>query len=197
MSEIERVSKRNNAMKINFDLSPREQVSLSLDHQNLEAQVVVERASAELIDAWRLPPSAQGGWFFRMVGDLIDNLAFNKHLRFVSKYHQFRQSSDNIHNDLPPHEPPGCKPGGYQERQYWRLETTVSAAPAPAPSVLPPCRSGAPVARHIERVESGFRELSATTTGRRNPFLTPFPDRESSKFDSSEANYGSSLTITS
>jgi hypothetical protein len=38
----------------------------------------------------------------------------------------------------------------------------------PAPS--------ASVARHIERVESGFRELSAT------PFLTPFPDRESSKF---------------
>jgi hypothetical protein len=42
----------------------------------------------------------------------------------------------------------------------------------PAPS--------APVARHIERVESGFRELRPS--GRRNPFLTPFPDRESSKF---------------
>ena len=41
----------------------------------------------------------------------------------------------------------------------------------------------APVARRVERVESGFRELSATTpSGRRNPFLTPFPDRESSKF---------------
>jgi hypothetical protein len=57
-------------MKINFDLSPGERVSLSLDRQsNLEAQVVVERLSAELIDAWRLPPSAQGGWFFRMAGD--------------------------------------------------------------------------------------------------------------------------------
>jgi hypothetical protein len=56
-------------MKINFDLSPGEQASLSLDRQNLEAQVLVERLSVELIDAWRLPPSAQGGWFFRMAGD--------------------------------------------------------------------------------------------------------------------------------
>jgi hypothetical protein len=32
-----------------------------------------------------------------------------------------------------------------------------------------------PVARHIERVESGFRELSDTTSfSRRNPFLTRF-----------------------
>ena len=56
-------------MKISFDLSPGEQASLSLDRQNLEAQVLVERLSAELIDAWRLPLSAQGGWFFRTVGD--------------------------------------------------------------------------------------------------------------------------------
>jgi hypothetical protein len=54
-------------MRISFDLSPGERVSLSLNRDNPAGRVVVEPLSAERVAALHLPASFLGGQIFRYV----------------------------------------------------------------------------------------------------------------------------------